>query len=434
MEEILIQAKKAAEDAEVFSVSSEETQVSFETNRLKHLQTKQQTSVALRIIRQGRLGYAVTTNPDEHPNLVDNAVETSRFGMTARFELPSTNSYPQIEVFSADVESVPVETMVELGEQLISAVTKHTPGIICEAEVTRGVVSVRLMNSRGGQAEYRKSYFSFGIEGNLTQGTDMLFVGDSASSCQPIMEPGTVTDTVLQQLELAKEQATVPTKSLPTIFTPNGVASALVMPLMAAFNGKTVLEGASPIGQKLGERVFDQKFQLWDDPVIPLRPSSRPCDDEGVPSQRTPLVEAGKVTSFLYDLQTAALANTRSTGNGSRGHGGLPSPSPSAFVVAPGSSTFGDMVGDIKEGLVVEQLMGAGQGNILGGDFSGNVLLGYKVENGKIVGRVKDTMVSGNVYQVLKEIVALGRESRWVGGFLQTPHIYCPALSVASKG
>jgi PmbA protein len=91
------------------------------------------------------------------------------------------------------------------------------------------------------------------------------------------------------------------------------------------------------------------------------------------------------------------------------------------------------MVEDIKEGLVVEQLMGAGQGNILGGDFSGNVLLGYKVENGKIVGRVKDTMVSGNVYQVLKEIVALGSEARWVGGFLQTPHIYCPSLSVAAK-
>jgi len=104
LEEILIQAKKATEEAEVFSVSSEETQIHFETNRLKHLQTKQQTSMALRIIRQGRLGYAITTNPDDRQALVDNAVETSRFGMMAKFELPSANSYPQVEVFSADVE------------------------------------------------------------------------------------------------------------------------------------------------------------------------------------------------------------------------------------------------------------------------------------------------------------------------------------------
>ncbi len=434
MEEILVQAQKEAEAAEVFFVSSEDIQVHFETNRLKHLQTKQQTSVALRIIRGGRIGYAITTNPDDYPNLVSNAVETAQFGVPAKFEMPSANSYPQIEVFRADVESVPVEAMVRLGEELITAVTGHTPGIICEAEVSRGTVSVRLINSRGGQAEYRKSYFGFDLEGNLIKGSDMLFVGDSASSCQPILEPGTVRDSVLQQLELAREQASVPTKSMPVVFTPHGLASALVLPLMAAFNGKTVLEGASPVGQKLGETVFDRKLQLWDDPTVALRPSSRPCDDEGMPSQRTPLIEVGKVAGFLYDLQTAALASTRSTGNGSRGHGGLPAPSPSAFVIAPGSTTFDEMVGDIREGLVVEQLMGAEQGNILGGDFSGNVLLGYKVENGKIVGRVKDTMVSGNVYQVLKEIVALGRETRWVGGFLQTPYIYCPALAVASKG
>jgi len=180
--------------------------------------------------------------------------------------------------------------------------------------------------------------------------------------------------------------------------------------------------------------VFDQKLWLWDDPTVVYRPSSRPCDDEGMPSQRTPLVEQGTIANFFYDLQTAALAHTRSTGNGSRSRGGLPSPAPSAFIIAPGGATFNEMVEDIKEGLVVEQLMGAGQGNILGGDFSGNVLLGYKVESGKIVGRVKDTMVSGNVYQMLKQNIAIGSDAKWVGGFLQTPHIYCPSLSVASRG
>ncbi len=92
------------------------------------------------------------------------------------------------------------------------------------------------------------------------------------------------------------------------------------------------------------------------------------------------------------------------------------------------------MVGDMQEGLIIEHLMGAEQGNILGGDFCGNVLLGYKVENGKITGRVKDTMVSGNVYQILKEIRAIGSQRRWVGSSIQTPAIYCSGLSVAAKG
>lgn len=434
MEHILAQAKKVAEEAEVFQVSSEETQVRFEANRLKQIQTKQQTSVALRIVRQGRMGYATTTEAGDGRELVSSAVETAEFGAIARFQLPDLMDYPPVEVFDTAVESVSIKEMIRLGEKMIGTVTGHTPDIVCEAGVSRGVISVRIINSRGGQAEYRKSFFDLGIEGSLIEETDMLFVGESESSCHPLSEPETVTALVLRQLELAKNRASAPSRQLPVVFTPNGVASALIMPLMVAFNGKTVLEGASPIGNRLGQKVFDDKLWLWDDPTIIYRPGSRPCDDEGIPSQRTPLIEKGTVASFLYDLQTAALAGKRSTGNGSRSRGGLPSPSPSAFVIAPGDTTFEEMVQDMKEGLVIEQLMGAEQGNILGGDFSGNVLLGYKVENGKIAGRVKDTMVSGNIYQVLKEITAIGKDARWVGGFLQTPPLYLPSLSVASKG
>jgi PmbA protein len=144
-------------------------------------------------------------------------------------------------------------------------------------------------------------------------------------------------------------------------------------------------------------------------------------------------VENGVIAGFLYDLQTAALAGIRSTGNGSRNRGGLPTPGASALVIAPGTTTFDEMVADIDEGLIVEQLMGAEQGNILSGDFSGNVLLGYKVEHGKITGRVKDTMVAGNIYAILKDIAAIGSEAKWVGSILYTPPIYCKGLSVSSK-
>lgn len=433
MERILEKAQKVAEEAEVFEVTAEETSAQFETNRLKHIQSKQSTSIALRIIKEGRLGYATTTGMDDVKNLIDNAVETARFGMPAKFQLPPTTPYPPIDIFDPAVEATPIEKMNRLGQELIEIITGHTPEILCEAVVSKDTASVKLLNSNGGRAEYKKSVFSVGIYGSLIRGTDMLFVGESQSSCNPITRPQDIAKVVIEQLELAKNPASAPTRQLPIIFTPRGVASALVPSLATAFNGKTVLQGASPIGNKLGQKVFDEKLSLWDDPTIAFRPHSRPCDDEGVASRRTPLIEQGVVASFLYDLQTAALAKTRSTGNGDRG-GGLPAPAPSALVIAPGQTSMDDMVKDIKEGLVIEQLMGAEQGNTLGGDFSGNVLLGYKVESGKIVGRVKNTMVSGNVYQVLREVAAIGSRAEWVGGFLNTPPLYCPRLSVASKG
>jgi PmbA protein len=433
MEQILELSRRAANEAEVFQVSSEETRVSFEANRLKQLQTNQSTSVALRIIKDGRIGYATTTGTGDAAGLVNNAVETAVFGAEARFVLPTRVDYPPVDIYDAAVDKVSIEEMVGLGKDMITAVTGHTPGIMCEASVSRGVVSLRIINSRGGEAAYRKSFFSLDIEGNLISEDDMLFVGDNESSCHPLSDTRKITDVVTRQLDLAKDRAKAPTKQLPVIFTPDGF-TALVMPLMSAFNGKTVLEGASPVGDKIGETIFDKNFSLRDDPLVAYRPASRPCDDEGVPGQRTSLIENGVVKGFLYDLQTAALAGKRSTGNGSRGRGGQPAPSPAAFIVTPGQTSFDDMVADIKEGLVIEQLMGAEQGNILGGDFSGNVLLGYKIENGKIVGRVKDTMVSGNVYKLLRDIAAIGSEPKWVGGFLQTPPIYCKGLSVSSKG
>ncbi len=433
MEEILSLSKKAAQEAEVFLTTYEQTPVIFEANRLKQLHTRQGMTVALRIVREGRTGFSTATRLDDRASLVDRAVEVSQFGTAARFDLPYQQTYPQVEVYDAGLEAFAIEEMIDLGESLISKVREHTPDLLCEAVISKSVVSVRILNSRGGEAGFRRTSFGISFEGNLIRDTDMLFVGDSESSCQPIEDIGKVAGSVINQLELAKRQASVSSGRLPVVFTPHGMVSAFIAPLAAAFNGKVVWQGASPLGNRRGERVFDDRLSLRDDATFAYRPRSRPCDDEGVPSQTTSLITHGVVGDFLYDLQTAGLAGVRSTGSGDRGGGGgLPGPSISSLVFGLGNITFEDMVAGLDEGLVVEQLMGAEQTNVLGGEFSGNVLLGYKVEGGEIVGRVKDTVVSGNVYQVLNNVIGIGREGRWVGAVF-TPAICCSDLTIGSR-
>jgi len=433
MEEILARAKKYVQEAEVYTTSTVETPVHFETNRLKNIQSKQSTSVALRVIKNGRIGYATSSQIENIDELIENAVATAEFGAKAEFEFSTRQRFSPVEIYDPAVSKVSLETMTKLGEQIISAVIKHSPDVLCEGSIDKMVGEITIANTRGGRAHFRKSIFGMGIEGQRVRGTDMLFIGDNTSSCHPVLDAGVIIKTIIEQLELAKNPATINSKKMPVIFTPEGVTSALVMPLMSAFNGKNVLEGASPIGKKSGEQVFDKQLTVNDDPTIPFRPGSQPCDDEGVPCQKHSFIEEGVVTGFLYDLQTAAKAKTKSTGNGNRGGGSMPSPSWHAFVLESGQTSFVEMVRDIKEGLVVEQLMGAGQGNFLGGDFSGNVLLGYKIENGQIVGRVKDTMVSGNIYQLLKNITAIGSDSKWVGGSLSTPSLCFHDVSVSSR-
>lgn len=433
MKDLLALAMRKAQQAEVFLVRHEETPVIFEANRLKQVQTSQGTSVALRLVKDGRIGFASSTTLDDAEKLVEKAVAISEFGAEAKFELPARRSFPRVNVYDQAVADISIEEMVRLGEEMIERVLEHGPDLLCEAGVSKTTYSVQLQNSRGGEASYTKSIFGLGVEGMLVRDTDMLFVGESDSSCHVIKETGRLVEKVKQQLDWARKTAPLSTGRLPVIFTSEGVAGALLAPMLSAFNGRTVLQGASPLQHKQGQQVFDRRLTVYDDGSIPTQSRSRPCDDEGLPSRRNMLVDKGVIGAFIYDLQTAGMAGAKSTGSGERGSGGLPSPSMSTLVIEGGEATFADMVRNMQEGIIVEQLMGAGQTNVLGGDFSGNILLGYKVERGEVVGRVKDAVLSGNVYQLLDEGIALSSDARWVRG-LHIPAIYCPDVAAATKG
>ncbi len=432
MEEILDIARKSAESAEVFRVTSNRMPAQFEANRLKQIQSKESVSVALRLVKNGKMGFAQASGNIRPADLVSMAVETSQFGYRSNFDFPSLRSFKEVEVFDPQVERIGIDDMINLGQTVIDAVCANTPGVLCEGSISRGTATFEIASTGGGHASCKRTNFSISMDGMLVRDGDILYVGDIRSSCRPIMDSSEVAAEMIRQLDLARNNAPIKSGTMPVIFTPFGVAGSLLAPLISAFNGKTVLDGASPLKDKKGMAIFDSRLLLIDDPTIPYQPGSTPFDDEGTPARRNMLIDHGKVAQFYYDLHTAALAGSASTGNASR-NGGMPSPSVHALVIEGGNIPLADMIRDMKEGLIIEQTMGAEQGNILNGDFSGNVLLGYKVDNGEITGRVKDTMVSGNVYQLLKELLAIGSDSRWIAGYVNTPSICCHAISVSAK-
>ena len=431
-EQVLELAKRRASEAEVFWADIEETPVAFEANRLKMLQTRQTRGVALRVIKDGRIGFAASSRPDDAAALVDLAVELAAFGAEASFTMPPSAPIPEVDTFDPATPAVPVQTMVDLGRSMIEGVLDRAPDVLCDGEVHRSIQRLRILNSAGADFSEETTIFSAYLSGQRVRGTDMLWVGDEASSCSPILDMSPIVAATRLQLERARDNVPVHTTEMPVIFTPVGVASALLYPLTLAFSGRMVLQGASPLVESLGARAYDERLTIVDDPLRALRPSSRRFDGEGVPSRRVPLVEAGVVREFLYDLQTAGLAGRRSTGSADRSLSSQPAISTSAVVIEGGDTSFEEMLRGVDEGMVVEQMIGAGQGNAMGGDFSGNVVLGYKVERGRIIGRVKNTMVAGNVHQLLKNVGALGTDARWVGSSLYTGSILFPRVSVAS--
>jgi PmbA protein len=110
--------------------------------------------------------------------------------------------------------------------------------------------------------------------------------------------------------------------------------------------------------------------------------------------------------------------------------GSYPTPGLVNLLIQPGKGSLCDLIGQLDEGLVVDQLLGGGDG--ISGEFSVNVELGYRVHKGQIIGRVKDTMIAGNVYTVLKQLVALGDDADW-NGPCYTPSLIVEGISTTGR-
>jgi len=431
---VLERALRRAEAAEVFAVVSQETPVSFEANRLKSLQTRETRGVALRVIKDGRIGFASTTRLDDPQDVVDSALEVASFGAEARFEFPSAQEYADLVAYDPAIADLSVEKMVDAGRAMIAQVREQNPDILVEAKLGREVTTVVIRNSAGGGGSYHQTASSAVLSANLVRGTDMLDVYEWAETSRGLADFDALVKAVMEKVRLAERNVPIVPGQIPVIFTPKGFAMTMLESLRLGFNGKMVLEGASPLVGKVGEEMFDPRFRLYDDGLVAESTASAPFDDEGVPTCRTALVGEGKVQAFLYDLQTAGKAGTHSTGNAARSLGSLPSPGTHAWLIEPGDTSLDEMLSGINEGLLVDQTMGAWAGNVIGGEFSGNVHLGFKIERGELVGRVKDTMVTGNVYTALKDgLEAIGDAADWVGGSLRVPHLMFKSLGVASK-
>lgn len=444
MRDLLDMAAGRADAAEIYIVSSETIPATFEMSKLKHVETRRMQGTALRIIKSGRIGFSSSTDVSEAAaqELVSMAVDSADIGDPARFDLPGL--VPDGEsaaplIYDDETAKLDADALVHMGQEIVDIITEYDPFIKCGVQLERKVEEITIANSNRGGGSYRKTTLTTMVDAMLVEGNDILMVFEMNGSCGSDLDHRLLAQEVLERVRLGRKIAEVRTGRMPVLFTHRGIMP-LLMALQSALSGKTALEGASPLAGRIGQQVLDPRVHMYDDPTVDLALGSCPMDGEAVASRRTPLIEAGIVKGFYYDLQTAGRAGASSTGNGLRRAGagdyfeGQPTPAMTNAMVAPGSESLDDMIASIDEGIIVDQVMGAGQGNILTGDFSVNVHLGFKVEKGKIVGRIKDTMVAGNAMEALNNIAAISDCAKWAFGEYSSPAFLLRSLGVAAKG
>ena len=423
--QLIEKAMKIASGAQASLGQSESTDVSFENDKLKSVKSSQSTGMSVKVIVDGKIGSSHTTDISDVGGVVARALEAAAFGSPAHFEFPGPQEGPDVKVYDDAVLPVTKDEMVNIGEEMMALVKDYNSDIILYAGADKGVGRSEFANSSGVEYTTESTNFGIGIYGQWVRGTDILQAGHDFGWRKREIDHVEIAREAINWFKMAENIAPIKSGDMPVIFTPEGM-NVLLLALRLGFNGKNVFLGSSPLAGKLGEKIADERFSITDNSLLDYAGASGKYDGEGVPHQVTPLIEDGVVKNFLYDLDTAGRAGAKSTGNGV-GCG------TTNLVIKEGDTPYEEMLKNTREGLLVRDVMGLGQGNPISGEFSVNVRLGYKIENGEIVGRVKGVMLAGNTYDALRNIAAIGDKAQWAGGSLLTPPIQISKLSVVAR-
>ena len=276
--DILSQLMKSGSQAEVVDVRSESTTIGFEANRLKNSQVQEAKGVAVRVVVDGRLGFAASSDESAIDRLIHNALESAAYGDLVPIAFPGPQPAPVVRTFDQAILDLSIAQLVDVGQEIIETLLAVEPEARVSVEIKRGIQDVSVRNQAGANVAFHRSPLSIVMEISRVKGDDVLLAFDMLGSTVWNDDYRSRADKLARNLELAKRSAAIKSGGMPVLFAPTG-ALVLALPLNAGLNGKSVYTGTSPMASKVGEGLFDDKITIVDDPLIDGRYNSAAYDD-----------------------------------------------------------------------------------------------------------------------------------------------------------
>jgi TldD protein len=199
-----------------------------------------------------------------------------------------------------------------------------------------------------------------------------------------------------------------PAGTFPVVLGPGWPGILLHEAIGHGLEGDFNRKGTSAFANLMGEKVASDLCTVIDDGTIAERRGSLNVDDEGIPTQRTTLIENGVLVGYLQDRLNASLMDMKPTGNGRReSYAFIPMPRMTNTFMLPGESDPDEIIKSVKNGLYAVSF-GGGQVDITNGKFVFSMNEAYLIENGEITTPVKGATLIGSGPDVLKRVTAVG--------------------------
>ncbi|MGB9857758.1 MAG: TldD/PmbA family protein [Dictyoglomaceae bacterium] len=435
IEKLVEIGKKYADEVEVYQVNNFSSDISFENGVLKDIESSIQSGISLRIIKDGKLGFSYTKNLLDPEEFVKNAVESLKGDIKVEFSLPTKNNLKTLSTYDPEIENLTNTKMVEEGQRVSDILSQATNTQI-NVGMVKSISEIRIINSHGVDYSTKYSFYMCYAAA--------MYSGSYASITRAVVDKKFKEfskedlDYITFLYNSSRKEVKPKGGRLKVIFLPNTMY-VLIWRLNYATNGKNVYERTSPLIDKIGSQIFDSAINIYDDPFDESLPGARPFDDEGVETKLLPIVEKGVLKNFYYDLYYGSKMKVESTGNGYRVSDWSgesirvrPTPALEHLHIQPGDKDFYDLIKSMDQGIIVAGALGAHSGNIPNGDFSIGLSPGLYVENGEIVGHVKDAMVAGNIYEVMKNVIGIENRA-YISNMGVFPSVLFDNVSVAVK-
>lgn len=405
--------KNCTGEFEIQASDGEDFSVDILNGQINNYSVNDGISVTFKVKINGKLGYASTTALEESgiPALVAAAEENAALieAPDERFIFEGADSYPSPKVYGEELDTVSAEEKIELAKSLEKKALAYDERIIKVAAST--VVSgksVSVIKNSHGLDLSEASNYTIGYvapiassDGNMNDCYEGFGGFDRAA-----LDPDeSVRKAASEAIDFCGAKP-VPGAQMRIIFRNNAFCDML-QTFSGIFSSENAQRGLSMLAGKEGEKIASDCVSITDDATLDHEFGSRAFDSEGVPSQRTAVVENGVLKTLLYNLKTANKAGVRSTGNASSAGSVVVT----NFILSPGGKTLEELAEKMNNGLIITEVAGLHSGaNAITGDFS-LMAKGYLVTGGKRERAVSGVTVSGNFYELLKDIEETGSDT-----------------------
>jgi PmbA protein len=421
---VALAVKAGASDAEAVAREGDEFSVNVRMGQVETLKESGSRGLGLRVFLGRHSASASTSDltPEGIRQLVDGALALARVTEEDPFSgLPETAEFGSysgdLHLFHEDVYSLPGAERIEWARRAEAAALAADPRITNSDGGSFDAATGRkaLANSRGFSGGYRTSYAGVSAA-PLAQDANGQMQRDgwwsSARRLADLDSPEAIGKEAARRALCRLGARRVPTQRVPIVFAPE-VARSLISSVFEAASGDAIWRGASFLAGHLGRQVAAQSLTIVDDNTMLLPTGmggfgTSPFDGEGLPSQRTVVVQNGVLHNYLLNTYTARKLGMTSTHNASRGLAGTPGIGSGNLYVEAGTRTPEDILAGVPTGLYVTSLMGFGV-NVVTGDYSRGAT-GLWIENGQLTHAVEEVTIAGNLTEMLMNVTAIGND------------------------